>query len=157
MLCGDQYNVAAPAHPGSTRYMVGNMIYATLWKLTPVLFLVSVLGTSLPASSSDLEQKQALEANQKTSIGYNGSTSEKQEIEQHIKRIEEKLKTEPKVEGWVLVGDAYMHLERYSEAVKAYQNAYLLSEDSSDVRAKLKRALYHAGLEASGGDHQANP
>jgi len=133
------------------------MMGAVLRKLTPLLILVSAVGISSPASSADLEQNPSPEANQKTSIEQSESPADKQEIEQQIKRIEEKLKTEPKVEGWVLVGDAYMHLERYSEAVNAYQNAYLLSDYSKDVRAKLKRALYQAGLEESGGEHQANP
>ena len=69
--------------------------------------------------------------------------TESEEIDAHIKRIEEKLKTEPKVEGWVIVGDAYMHLMKYDDAVRSYKEAYLLSGQSRDTRKKLKRALRH--------------
>jgi cytochrome c-type biogenesis protein CcmH/NrfG len=44
------------------------------------------------------------------------------------------------------VGDAYMHLRYYSDAVNAYQNAYLLSNGAKEVKSKLKDALYYAGL-----------
>jgi len=73
--------------------------------------------------------------------------TEQQEIEQQIQRIENKLKTEPKVEGWVLLGGAYMHLERFREAVGAYQNAYLISNYDDEIRSRLEHALYRAGLE----------
>jgi len=68
-------------------------------------------------------------------------------IEQHIARIMEKLKDEPTVKGWVLVGDANMHLKRYNEAVWAYREAYLMSDFASGPRNKLRRAIYLAGLE----------
>jgi len=74
------------------------------------------------------------------------SLTERQEVEQQIKRIEEKLKTEPKLEGWILLGGAYLHLERFREAVGAYQNAYLISGYDEEVRSKLEYALYRAGL-----------
>jgi len=107
-------------------------------------------GMSLPVLSEDTEQNHIPVSGEQTTVeqGNPGQASaEQQEIEDQIKRIEEKLETEPKVEGWVLVGDAYMHLKRYSAAVNAYQNAYLLSEESKEVKSKLKRALCHAGLE----------
>ncbi|HIF51322.1 MAG TPA: hypothetical protein EYQ42_07355 [Thiotrichaceae bacterium] len=77
------------------------------------------------------------------------SATEKEKVEAHIKRIEEKLKSEPKVEGWVLVGDANMHLKKYEAAARAYQEAYILSEYSRETRNKLKRALYfvNSGIE----------
>jgi len=75
--------------------------------------------------------------------------TEQQEIEQQIKRIEEKMKTEPRLEGWMLLGGAYMHLERYREAVGAYQNAYLVSNYDEEVRSRLEFALYKAGLAKS--------
>ena len=77
------------------------------------------------------------------------SSAEKEKIKMHIKRIEEKLKSEPKVEGWVLVGDANMHLKKYEAAARAYQEAYVLSDYSRETRNKLKNALYfvNAGVE----------
>jgi cytochrome c-type biogenesis protein CcmH/NrfG len=119
-------------------------------QFAPLLIAIYTAGLSLPVLSEDTAQNQTPVQGQQTSAEQSkqAQDSAKQlEIEGQIKRIEEKLETEPKVEGWVLVGDAYMHLERYSDAVNAYQNAYLLSEESKDVKSKLKRALYYAGLE----------
>jgi len=70
--------------------------------------------------------------------------SEVEEIEAQIIRIKEKLKTEPKAKGWILIGDAYMYLKRYDEAVSAYGEAYKL-EETHEIRNKLKAALYEAG------------
>ncbi len=72
--------------------------------------------------------------------------TEEQEIEQQIARIEKKLETEPKAQGWMLVGDAYMHIKRYPDAVEAYREAYIISEYAKDSREKLKYALYMAGM-----------
>ncbi len=69
--------------------------------------------------------------------------TEKEEVEAQIKRIEEKLRSEPKVEGWILVGDANMHLKKYDAAAKAYKEAYILSGYSRETRNKLKNALYY--------------
>ena len=68
-------------------------------------------------------------------------------VEQQIERIMEKLKEQPTVKGWMLVGDANMHLKRYNDAVWAYREAYLLSDYASGPRSKLRRAMYFSGLE----------
>ena len=81
------------------------------------------------------------------SIKQYNSPAKVAEIESEIKRIEDKLKSEPKAAGWILIGDAKMYLRRYSEAATAYQNAYVLSGDETTARSKLKRALYLVGAE----------
>lgn len=75
--------------------------------------------------------------------------TEEQEVEQQIARIENKLETEPKAEGWMLIGDAYMHLKRYTDAVEAYREAYIISDYAKDSREKLKYALYLARMPES--------
>jgi len=72
---------------------------------------------------------------------------DKVNIEQQIERISEKLKDKPTVKGWVLVGDANMHLKKYNEAVFAYREAYMLSDYADGPRKKLRRAMYFSGLE----------
>ncbi len=84
---------------------------------------------------------------EESSNSLSSQDKETAKIEQHIERIMEKLKDEPTVKGWVLVGDANMHLKRYNEAVWAYREAYLLSDFASGPRSKLRRAIYLAGLE----------
>lgn len=73
------------------------------------------------------------------------------QIDLEIRRIEEKLKTNPTVKGWILVGDAHMHLKRYKEAAGAYNDAYMLSGLAPEPRKKLKRAMYYVGLEKANG------
>jgi len=114
---------------------------ASIRRLTPLLFLM-VIATSSSAPPTTSEQLPS-------SNTESSSLTEAQEIREQIKRIEQKLETEPKAEGWVLIGDAHMHLQAYREAVEAYQNAYLLSDDNEQVRSKLKRALYQAGMDSS--------
>lgn len=77
------------------------------------------------------------------------AVSEKAAIEAQIKRIEAKMKTEPDVAGWLLLGDAKMHLKQYNDAVWAYREAYLLSEFAAEPRRKLRSAMYYAGLEGT--------
>lgn len=72
---------------------------------------------------------------------------ERARVEQQIARISEKLKDNPTVKGWVLVGDANMHLKQYNEAVWAYREAYMLSDYAAGPRKKLRRAMYFSGLE----------
>lgn len=66
------------------------------------------------------------------------------EIQAQIERIEEILESDPKPEGWVLIGDANMALKKFDAAVHAYSTAYELSGRSLDVRRKLRQALYYA-------------
>ncbi|MEO1888754.1 MAG: hypothetical protein ABGX33_02405 [Cycloclasticus sp.] len=73
--------------------------------------------------------------------------SETAQIDIEIRRIEDKLKTNPTVKGWMLVGDAQMHLKKYNEAVWAYREAYMLSKFADGPRRKLRRAVALAGLE----------
>ena len=72
---------------------------------------------------------------------------ERANVEQQIARVTEKLKDKPTVQGWLLVGDAQMHLKKYNDAVLAYREAYLLSEYADGPRRKLKRAMYFSSLE----------
>ncbi len=105
-----------------------------------VFFLLAFLSISTSALCNDQEinQKKNL-----TDAGTQNIKIPKTEwVENQIKRIEEKLETEPKAEGWMLVGDANMHLKKYEAAIKAYQEAYVLSDYSDEAEKKLKRALH---------------
>ncbi|MEH6504610.1 MAG: hypothetical protein V7682_11980 [Cycloclasticus sp.] len=76
------------------------------------------------------------------------------DVEAQIERIVEKMKTEPEVKGWLLIGDAYMHLKRYNDAVWAYKEGYMLSNYAAEPRSKLREAMYHSGL-ATAGEREA--
>jgi cytochrome c-type biogenesis protein CcmH/NrfG len=75
------------------------------------------------------------------------------QINQEIQRIEAIMKTKPTVKGWMLIGDAHMHLKRYKEAAGAYNDAYMLSGQAAEPRKKLKNAMYYVGLEKANGAH----
>ncbi len=111
--------------------------------------LVYILIISIPAFAFGGDKKINPNSNYVEENQQIISSAEKEEIKKQIKRIEEKLKSEPKVEGWVLVGDANMHLKKYEAAARAYQEAYVLSDYSRETRNKLKKALYfvNAGVE----------
>jgi cytochrome c-type biogenesis protein CcmH/NrfG len=83
----------------------------------------------------------------KTKIALTPSEQEAAKVEKQIARIEEKLKANPTVRGWILVGDAQMHLKKYNEAVWAYREAYMLSKFADGPRRKLRRAVALAGFE----------
>ena len=72
---------------------------------------------------------------------------EKASVEQEIARITEKLKDKPTVKGWLLVGDAQMHLKKYTDAVESYREAYILSNYANEPRSKLKRAMYFSTMQ----------
>ncbi|MDX2425149.1 MAG: hypothetical protein QNK15_02735 [Cycloclasticus sp.] len=82
------------------------------------------------------------------------AVSDATDVEAQIERIVEKMKTEPEVKGWLLIGNAYMHLKRYNDAVWAYKEAYMLSNYAAEPRSKLREAMYHAGL-ATAGEREA--
>lgn len=125
------------------------MKFEKLGTITPLIFALYAMGTSVYVLSEEVKEANPTVSGEQNRVEQDSqgqASAENQEIEAQIKRIEKKLESEPKVEGWVLVGDAYMHLRYYSDAVNAYQKAYLLSNGAKEVKSKLKDALYYAGL-----------
>ena len=60
----------------------------------------------------------------------NGSTpkGELPPIEQMVKRLEERLATDPNsAQGWLMLGRSYLYINRYTEAVSAYAKAEALT------------------------------
>lgn len=121
------------------------------------LILVSMLAFFLTACEEDRLADSAGKVNKNVVEEVNQAIvaapvvdvnlSERAQIDIQIRRIEEKLKTNPTVKGWMLVGDAHMHLKRYKEAAGAYNDAYMLSGLAPEPRKKLKNAMYYVGLE----------
>ncbi len=121
------------------------------------VMLFIVLGLLLSACESETsavtdsglvkKEMQPIEKTIKEVPVETAKLSKRDQIDAEIRRIEEKLKTNPTVKGWTLVGDAHMHLKRYKEAAGAYNDAYMLSGQAPEPRKKLKNAMYYVGLE----------
>jgi cytochrome c-type biogenesis protein CcmH/NrfG len=121
------------------------------------VMLFIVLGLLLSACESETsavtdsglvkKEMQPIEKTIKEVPVETAKLSKRDQIDAEIRRIEEKLKTNPTVKGWILVGDAHMHLKRYKEAAGAYNDAYMLSGQAPEPRKKLKNAMYYVGLE----------
>lgn len=63
-------------------------------------------------------------------------------IEGMVAKLAARLKENPKDgEGWMKLGRSYLVLERYTDAVKAYENAYGILGDDPDLLAIYAEAL----------------
>ncbi len=119
-----------------------------------VLKVLSVFVVALCLAACSQATKNSAELSQGGGAAKAVATEEAAavNVEQEIARITEKLKTEPTVKGWLLVGDAHMHLKKYNDAVEAYREAYILSNYANEPRSKLKRAMYFSSLEPGNTD-----
>jgi len=114
-----------------------------------VLKVLSVFVIALCFAACSQATKNSMESSQEGGVAKAALTKEAEavEVEQQIVRITEKLKDKPTVKGWMLVGDAQMHLKKYTDAVESYREAYILSDFAKEPRSKLKRALYFSTME----------
>lgn len=51
-----------------------------------------------------------------------------QEVNQALSELQQRMEDQPSVEGWALLGQAYLSLQRYPDAVAAWRNAWELGE-----------------------------
>lgn len=110
---------------------------------------LSVFGlTVLLAACASLSTDEKKATEREVSKAVTPADARTIEIEQQIVRIEKRLKDKPTSQGWILVGDANIYLQRYEEAIRAYQQAYLLSEGDLGIRKKLRRAIYLSAKES---------
>ncbi|MGB1540862.1 MAG: tetratricopeptide repeat protein [Cycloclasticus sp.] len=110
---------------------------------------LSVFGlTVLLAACASLSTDEKKATEREVSKAVTPADARTIEIEQQIVRIEKRLKDKPTSQGWILVGDANIYLQRYEEAIRAYQQAYLLSEGDLGIRKKLRRAIYLSATES---------
>jgi cytochrome c-type biogenesis protein CcmH len=77
-------------------------------------------------------------------------------INKMVAKLAEKLKSEPNnLEGWLMLGRSYKALQRYPEAVRAYDQALKLSGDKPDVMLPYAEALAFANNSDWGGKPMA--
>ena len=125
---------------------ISNLLLVLLFS---VIFLVSCSDkdtSELPVKNKTSDKNTQPELKTSLPDKEPKELTEKQEIEEEIQRIRNLLRDKPTVKGWLIIGDANMHLKMYTEAASAYKEAYVLSEYSPETREKLKRAMYFVGL-----------
>ncbi|MCF6344593.1 MAG: c-type cytochrome biogenesis protein CcmI, partial [Devosiaceae bacterium] len=67
---------------------------------------------------------------------------QKIEIENAIKKVEERLKENPDdARGWAVIAPIYMRMQRFDESVIAYRNILRLLPPSADTQTDLAEAL----------------
>jgi cytochrome c-type biogenesis protein CcmH len=69
-------------------------------------------------------------------------------INKMVEGLAKKMQTNPNnAEGWMMLGKSYKHLEQYDKAVNAYEHAYKLLGDKTDVMLEYAEALSFANDE----------
>lgn len=75
-------------------------------------------------------------------------------INKMVEKLANKLKSKPdNLEGWLMLGKSYKVLQRYNDAVKAFERAYQLAGDKTDVMLPYAESIALAG----GGDWRGKP
>jgi cytochrome c-type biogenesis protein CcmH len=69
-------------------------------------------------------------------------------IIQMVEGLAQKMQANPNnAEGWMMLGKSYKHLDQYDKAVNAYEHAYKLLGDKTDVMLEYAEALSFANDE----------
>lgn len=69
-------------------------------------------------------------------------TQRRTELSNSVAQLVERLKSKPDdVRGWILLGRSYEMLERYDDAARALEKAYMISGESSDIGSAYGEAL----------------
>ena len=73
------------------------------------------------------------------------TTSKNTKLKRLVFELAEKLKTHPdKFQDWILLGRTYIALERWPEAVSAFENVYRISPKSPGIASSYAESLYMA-------------
>lgn len=73
-------------------------------------------------------------------------------IIQMVEGLAQKMQANPNnAEGWMMLGKSYKHLEQYDKAIDAYEHAYKLLGDKTDVMLEYAEALSLANDELIAG------
>ena len=73
-------------------------------------------------------------------------------VTQMVAELAEKMRAEPKnAEGWIMLGKSYKYLQRYAEAVSAFEKAYALLGNQAEILVLYADALAFANNEQLAG------
>ncbi|MDC7788675.1 c-type cytochrome biogenesis protein CcmI [Rhodoplanes sp. TEM] len=100
------------------------------------------LGWYLVTGSPEMPAQPLAQRLARLHAGKAGETDQNAAMAAMVPRVEAHLRTNPEDgRGWAVLAPAYMRLERFDEAVKAYRNAIRLLGETGDRVADLGEAL----------------
>ncbi len=86
--------------------------------------------------------KAEMTSQSSTAAAPHASSPGQPDVNAMVNSLAEKLKNDPNnPEGWIMLGRSYKHLQRFSEAAKAYEQAYRLLGDQPDVMLQYADSL----------------
>lgn len=123
---------AGAASPRSRRYLVLGL--GVLMIVCPLALYVYFGSPGLPAQPFAARQKERLKVQQQMA-----------EVHQQLQALRARLQSNPKeVEGWILLGRAYMELGEFDHAVTAFDDAMTANGPSARLLVAKAIALIYA-------------
>lgn len=115
--------------------------------------LAILLALLVPLLSLSIYQKIGNEQALQIQPAQNNITNKLAEIDKLLSSMEADLVNNPDdLKSWIILGQAYFELERYEEAMHAYENAYRLSSDDADIMVNYAEAIGRATDNDLGGE-----
>lgn len=108
-----------------------------------VLFSV---GIYFGVGRQDLVQTPDIPENLKDNLFAQEGVGQLPPIDIMVEQLKERLQEDPNdVEGWALLGQSFMILNRFDEAADVYQKAIVITPENADLHSALGEALTLAG------------
>ncbi len=103
--------------------------------LIPAIAITVYNNVGNPFYTKELESKKAMAQVPKNADGT-------PDIDTMVSSLQKKLEAEPNnAKGWSMLGRSYMVLERYSDAVKAYERALKVKPNSANIMLSLADSM----------------
>ena len=104
-----------------------------------------------------IENPQLVQAQPRQTVGH-GDGGEAPSIEEMIAKVVERLQQQPDDKaGWFILGRTYMTLQRYDEAVTAFQRSYEINQQEPTREPSIMLALADALAMTRDGDMTGEP
>lgn len=124
-------------HKASPVSMVGSVAIALL---VPLLALGMYTKLGSPVFTTSLSSQQAAKQELEKNVPKNADGTP--DIDTMVAGLQKKMEANPNnPKGWFMLGRSYMVMKRYPEAAKAFEQAYKLQPESTDVMLSLADSL----------------
>ena len=126
------------------------------WLAYVLIALIPLLSITLYGFLGDYQAigriNDAIQSGQ--SQADNSSMPSPEAINNMVEKLADKLKSDPdNLEGWLMLGKSYKVLQRYNDSEKAYERAFQLAGDKTDVMLLYAEAI----ALAAGGNWHGKP
>jgi cytochrome c-type biogenesis protein CcmH len=133
---------AAEASPGATAVPTKSPSLRRVAAAVLTVLPLAGLGFYLATGSPEMPGQPLAERLARVHQGQGSPSDENAAMTAMVPRVEAHLRANPEDgRGWAVLGPAYMRLERFDDAAKAYRNAIRLLGESGDRVADLGEAL----------------